>query len=227
MHTSDHIQEWRIWKRLIKAYIPPEFLLEWFLKSLLPYILKDVSTSRVTYEEEAILKAQQLNLIYDQSGMLYEIIPDTPRLNYDPRQKPKLHADGIIGSANDKSIDLVTNQLKGLSLNHLVAGQASASSSTPTQLVDVHSVQSSTNPNGNQQLGGNRRKGRGNNQKGGKNNNKAKDDTNNDRSNNNSCEGKKEKRNVNFLCKLCKYDHLTHLFPKSRNPQGSYHNLPL
>jgi hypothetical protein len=44
-HISDHIQEWHRWKRLIKAYIPPEFLLEWFLKSLLPYISKDVSTS--------------------------------------------------------------------------------------------------------------------------------------------------------------------------------------
>jgi hypothetical protein len=57
-------------------------------------------------------------------------------------------------------------------------------------------------------------KGRGNNHKGGKNNNKAKDDTNNDRSNINAGEGKKEKGKVNFPCKLCKYDHLTHLCPK-------------
>jgi hypothetical protein len=86
MHISDHIQEWHRWKRLIKSYIPPEFLLEWFLKSLLPYISKDVSTSRVTSEEEAIFKAQQLDLIYAQSGMLYEILPDAPRSNYDPRK---------------------------------------------------------------------------------------------------------------------------------------------
>jgi hypothetical protein len=78
----------------------------------------------------------------------------------------------------------------------------------------VHSVQSSTNPNGNQQLGGNRKKGRGNNRKGGRNNNKAKDNTNNDRSNNNVGEGKKEKWKVKFPCKLCKDDHLTHLCPK-------------
>jgi hypothetical protein len=63
-HISYHIQEWRRQKRLIKAYIPLEFLLEWFLKSLLPYILKDVSTSGVTSEEEAIFKFQQLDLIY-------------------------------------------------------------------------------------------------------------------------------------------------------------------
>ena len=89
-----------------------------------------------------------------------------------------------------------------------------ASSSTPTQLVDVHYVQPSANPNGNQQLGGNIMKGRGNNPKGGKNNNKSKDDTNNDRSNNNVGEGKKEKRKVKFPRKLCKDDHLTHLCPK-------------
>ena len=35
-HILDHIRRWRRWKRLIKAFMPPEFLLEWFLKSLLP-----------------------------------------------------------------------------------------------------------------------------------------------------------------------------------------------
>jgi hypothetical protein len=37
-HISDHIQEWRRWKSFIKLCIPPEFLLEWFLKYLYPYI---------------------------------------------------------------------------------------------------------------------------------------------------------------------------------------------
>jgi hypothetical protein len=46
-HISDHIQEWRRRKRLIKAMVPPEFLLEWFLKYLLPVHLKDVATSGV------------------------------------------------------------------------------------------------------------------------------------------------------------------------------------
>jgi hypothetical protein len=134
-------------------------MLEWFLKSLLSYISKDVSTCGVTSEEEAIFKAQQLDLIYDQSGILYEIIHDAPQSNYDPRQNLGPHVDGIIGSANAKSTDLVTNQLKDLSLIQPVAGQASTSSSTPTQSADVHSVQSSANPNGNQQPRGNKMKG--------------------------------------------------------------------
>ena len=63
-HISDHIQEWCRWKRLIKAFIPSEFLLEWFLKSLFPYIAKDISTSGVINEEYAIFQAEQLDLIY-------------------------------------------------------------------------------------------------------------------------------------------------------------------
>jgi hypothetical protein len=108
-HISDHIQEWCRRKRLIKAYIPPKFLLEWFLKSLLPYILKDVSTSRVRYEEEAIFKDQKLDLIYAQCGMLYKILPDTPRSNYNPKQKLGPHVNGIISSTNVKYVYLVMN----------------------------------------------------------------------------------------------------------------------
>ena len=62
-HISDHIQEWHRRKRLIKSYIPPEFLLEWFLKYLLTYVSKYVSISGVACEEEVISKTQQLDLV--------------------------------------------------------------------------------------------------------------------------------------------------------------------
>ena len=96
MHISDHIQELRRWKRLIKAFILPEFLLKWFLKSLFPYIAKDVSTSRVQNKEQAIFRAQELDLIYAQSSLLYEIIPNASRSSFDPKVKPRPHADGIV-----------------------------------------------------------------------------------------------------------------------------------
>jgi hypothetical protein len=35
-HISDHIREWRRRKSLIKVLVPLAFLLEWFLKSLVP-----------------------------------------------------------------------------------------------------------------------------------------------------------------------------------------------
>lgn len=94
---------------MIKSYIPPQFLLECFLNSLLPYIWKDVSTSKVTSTEEVIFKEQQLDLIYAQSRMLFEIISDASWSNYEPRQRSGPHANGIIGSANANSTDLVTN----------------------------------------------------------------------------------------------------------------------
>jgi hypothetical protein len=74
-------------------------------------------------------------------------------------------------------------------------------------------VQSSKNPNGNQQLGENKKKGR-NNCKGGKNNNKPKDNGNNEKMNNNAGEGKRERCKVKFPCNICTDDHLTHLCPK-------------
>jgi hypothetical protein len=45
-------------KRMINAQIPLEFLLEWFLKYLFPYISKDVNLSKVRTKEEAIFKSQ-------------------------------------------------------------------------------------------------------------------------------------------------------------------------
>ena len=92
---------------MIKDFIPPEFLLEWFLKSLLPYIAKDVSTSGVQNEEQAIFRAQELDLIYAQSRLLYEIIPNAPHSSFDPKVKPGTHADGNVGCTSTKLADLV------------------------------------------------------------------------------------------------------------------------
>jgi hypothetical protein len=146
--------------------------------------------------------------------MLYHILPDTSRSNYDPRKNIGPHADGIVGSTAVKSTDSVTCHLKELSLNQFFEGPCSSMSSNITHSIDVHSVQSSTGPNGNQQLGGNKKKGCNNNRKGGKNNNKPKDNGNNEKKNNHIGEGKKERCKVKFPCKLCTDDHLTHLFPK-------------
>jgi hypothetical protein len=44
-HISDHIREWRCRKSLIKVPVPPAFLLEWFLKYLVPQLSKDIATS--------------------------------------------------------------------------------------------------------------------------------------------------------------------------------------
>ena len=141
-HISDHIQEGCRQKWLIKDFIPLEFLLEWFLKSLLPYIRKDVSTSEVQNEEQAIFRAQELDLIYAQSILLYEIIPNAPRSSFNPKIKPRPHVDGIVGCTSAKPTDSVVKQVSQLSINQSTSGQA-MNSSQPTQMTSVLSVQSS------------------------------------------------------------------------------------
>jgi hypothetical protein len=54
VHIFDHIHEWRRRRRLIKVVIPDQLLVEWFTKSLLPQIARDVAMGGVVTEEEAI-----------------------------------------------------------------------------------------------------------------------------------------------------------------------------
>ena len=56
----------------------------------------------MTTEEEAILRAQQLDLIYAQS----RIIPKALRCtNSIEKPKPGPHADGVVGSVNSPTIE--------------------------------------------------------------------------------------------------------------------------
>jgi hypothetical protein len=61
------------------------------------------------------MRAQQLELIYSQSGFLYEIFPYAPRSILDKAKKNSVpHADGIVVSAQGNSIDFLPNQLQQL-----------------------------------------------------------------------------------------------------------------
>ena len=77
-HISDHIHECRRRRRLIKAPIPDQLLANWFTKSLLPPIARDVSMGGTVTEEQAISHAQYLDFFYSQSGTLYDLIPHAP-----------------------------------------------------------------------------------------------------------------------------------------------------
>ena len=83
--------------------------MEWFLKSLQSEISKYVSLSVVFFEEQAIFRAQQLELIYFQSGVLYKYFPNAPRSKLDlSKTKPGPHGDGLIGSINSGAAILLT-----------------------------------------------------------------------------------------------------------------------
>ena len=99
-------------------------------------------------------------MIYAQSGLLYEIIPNARHSNFDPKVKPGPHTDGIVGCASVKPVDSVAKQASQLFLNQSASGQATASS-RPTQMMSVLFVQSSDQKR-NQQPGRNRKKGKNN-----------------------------------------------------------------
>jgi hypothetical protein len=62
-----------------------------------PFISKDITTSGVFLEEEEKMRAQQLELIYSQSGILCNIFPDASQSILDkPKKKYRPYADGIV-----------------------------------------------------------------------------------------------------------------------------------
>ena len=77
-HISDHIHEWRRRRRLTKAPIPDHLLSNWCCKSLLPTLSKDIFLSGVVTEDKSIRHAKNLDLIYSQSGTLYDLLPNAP-----------------------------------------------------------------------------------------------------------------------------------------------------
>jgi hypothetical protein len=75
-------------------------------------------------KENAIMRAQQLELIYSQSSLLYKIFPDAPCSILDQtRQRVGPHVDGIVGSAQTKPAEQLTKQLQHLSIQHTIANQ--------------------------------------------------------------------------------------------------------
>ena len=101
-HITDHIHEWQWRRSLCKIRLDDMIFLDWFLKTLLPPIAKDITSEHPQSKEEAILKAQQFDLIYAQSGYLYNVIPDAPHAGTSYRDAPRAsHAiDSIIGSVS-------------------------------------------------------------------------------------------------------------------------------
>jgi hypothetical protein len=146
------------------------------------------------------MRAQQFELIYSQSGLLYTILPDAPRSILDKtRQRVGPHVDGIVGSTQTKPTEQLTKQLQQLSIQHSAASQTTALAAPPTQTSEVHSVQT-TNPKANQQPEGKKKQRK-----------KSKGDK---KPNDNTSEGTKERKKARYSCKLCAEDHPIHLCPR-------------
>jgi hypothetical protein len=61
---------------LIKLKLPNQLLAEWFTKSFMNDIAHDISMGGVVIEEQEINRAQYLDLVYSQTGTLYDLLPD-------------------------------------------------------------------------------------------------------------------------------------------------------
>jgi hypothetical protein len=92
------------------------------------------------------MRAQQFEIIYSESGLLYNIFPDAPCSILDKtRQRDRPHTDGIVGSTQTKPAEQLIKQLQQLSIQYIVANQTTSLVAPPTQMLEVHTVQS-TNP---------------------------------------------------------------------------------
>ena len=132
-----------------------------------------------------------------------------PTLQFQPQSQTQTTCRWHCGCVSAKPADSVAKQVSQLSINQSASGQATASSQ-PTQTASVLSMQSS-DQQGNQQPGRNRKKGKNNNRKGGNRNENA---SNNNKNGQNAGGDKQAKRKVKFPCKLFKDDHLTYLRPR-------------
>jgi hypothetical protein len=172
---------------MIKVIIPDILLAEWFTKSLFPLIAHDVAMGGVVTEEETIAWAQYLDLVYSQSGTLYDFLPNASRASTDPsKPSSSSHADGVIGSVKTQ----YTSQSTTLS-----------STSPQTQISKVNAVQSAPS----QQSGGKK-----------KTKNKSKNTNNNEQPKNQvqtPTTEKQPQRKLKFPCIICGDDHYTRESP--------------
>jgi hypothetical protein len=200
-HISDHIHEWRRRRRLIKLELPDQLLAEWFTKSFVNKIAKDIAMGGVVTEEQAISRAQYLDLVYSQTGTLYDLLPDLPRPGTSSTSTAPVAshaADGVIGATQAHSHSVSTTTPKSNTSNV----QNAPSPAPPAgKTSEVNAVQ--TTPTGKNTKN---RKGRGK-TKEGKNanqNEQTKTPPVDDR----------DKRKPRYPCLMCGDDHYTKDCPR-------------
>ena len=89
-------------------------------------------------------------MIYSQSGILYEIIPDAPRPTHNvEKPKPGPHADGVVGSVKYPTVESLAKHHHELSVKHSMIDVSKATPSPQNANVFAQSSQK-----GNQQPDG-------------------------------------------------------------------------
>jgi hypothetical protein len=93
--------------------------MEWFTKSFLPPISRDAAIIGATTEEQGILHAQHLDLIYSHLHTLYNIIPNVSRLSNNTRNpNPGPLANDVVGYVSHASMNQLVDQMGKIPLSH-------------------------------------------------------------------------------------------------------------
>jgi len=141
-HISNHIHGWKRRRRLIEFETVDELLTQWFKKSFVSKISKDITMGGCVIEEQAMARAQYLDLVYSKSGTLYEVLPDAPRpyLDLTASKSPDVPlVDGVISSMSQTS---TKDYLKSKSISNTGSNNPSKNSSSPGKTSEVYDVQS-------------------------------------------------------------------------------------
>jgi hypothetical protein len=128
---------------LIKASIPDQLLADWFTKSLLPPISRNVAMGGVVTEEKAIAHAQYLDLVYSQSGTLYDLILQAPHPSTNPSTPPstKSHVvDGVVGFVTQESTSKPSGQSNPKVTPTTTAQNTTPPTTTPSKTFEVNAV---------------------------------------------------------------------------------------
>jgi hypothetical protein len=152
----------------------------------------------VVTEEEAIARAQYLDLVYSQSSTLYELIPNATHATNDPSKPSSTsHVDGFIGSVKTQSTSQSTGTTQQSASTSAPSSTAPSSTSPQTHVSEVNTVQSTPS----QQPGGKK-----------KERNKPKKNNNNEQPKNQPqtpAARKQPQRKPKFPCLICGNDHYT------------------
>jgi hypothetical protein len=157
----------------------------------------------VFIEEKMISHAQYLDIVYSQTGTLYDLIPDAPRPSTNPTPTPPTNShvvDGVIGTFHAKTQSTHVGHTNPKSNNSHVQNTPTPTPSS-SKTAEVNSVQStSTGKNQNK----NKEKGKNKEEKKNPQYDKAKTQTTNE----------KDKRKPHYPCLICGDDHYTKHCPR-------------
>ena len=104
--------------------------MDWFLRSILPPIGKDVASHFPQTEEATLQMALKYDLIYAQTGYVYTVLPDLPRLG-------NAHAPGA-PPTTDSIVGAISNPSAQPPMSYGFPGGGGTTSCTPPPLGRAH-----------------------------------------------------------------------------------------